>query len=158
MVTRGAIKLDERHLNFRMTRQQRFLARTVAFDQEVGVSLAGFKEFRVARGSIISDGALEHVPQAVQLMAPIHRLGKQSLFGAITHPVGVQVAARFLDSYNLVDVGLSLSAKLRLRARLQEQADRLDPLVGVTVSENGTLARNVLAFGDSAEVVHVSVR
>jgi len=77
-------------------------------------------------------------------VAGVHGVRKQPVLGAIAHPVGVEVATRFLDRSNQLDIGLGLRTELGLVPGLKEKAHRFNPFVEVAVGKDRTSAGHIL--------------
>ena len=152
-----SVELHKRHLHFRVAGKKRLLVRPEVPRQVVRELDAGIEQFAVARGAVIGDRSLEHVAEAVELVAPFHRLRDQPLRGFFAHKVRVEIPAGFLDGNDLVNPFLRPLTELRLISRLQENAHRFDPLVRIGVGKNGPLALDLLALREPAEIVRVAV-
>ena len=105
-VPRGSVKLNECELHLRMAGEDRFLVgpRTeVRKEEAVDEADAGVQQSAVARGTVVGNGALDHVAEVVQLVAPPLNFRCHAVFGAVSDIVRVQVPAWLLDSDNLLD-------------------------------------------------------
>ena len=157
----GAIEFDQRHLDLRMPGDNPLLvwSRSEVGKQKTIDKPHGRVEQRaVSVGTIESDGALQHVADAIELVSGGLRVVLHAQRLAVVLVVGVEVAARLLDGHHVANHGGGGLAQLRLVGGLQREADGLGPLVDVGVGVDGTLLRRAgLAF-EAQEVVHAAVR
>ena len=100
----GPVKLHQRHLQFRMSSEQRALFRAEIRCQVIDESDADVEQLAIAGGAIIRDTRLQQMAQTLQFMRAVHFGESQRDF--VAHVVGVQIAAGFLRSPYVINDGV----------------------------------------------------
>src|ERR1700676_2092151 len=143
-----------------MPGEQRLLvrARTEFRPQElVYKAQARIQQRAVAGRTVISDRALEQMPDTVKLVAMLLRLWFHALGGMVQHVVRVQVTVRLLGGHNLMNILVHCCAELRPVARLQRESRCLNPLVNIRVRIDGTTLLCRAVSGQPSEIIHAPV-
>ena len=158
---RGAIELDERHLDFGVAGDNTHLIRTGAIVRNkeiVDEANAGIEKSLVARGAIVGDGSLKQMADAIELVPG----GLGWILHAQRLPVfdvvGVQIAARLLDRNHIADHRIGSRPEFWLLAGLERKRSAFQPLVDIGIRVNGALLRRGGFAGEAEKVVHSPVR